>query len=282
MVWLKPGEVFTRQGLLASPFPPLSLSLSYCNTLLSALSAGAIKRHMGAFLLLSACAALGAAERAPAFIWSPKALRNIERSGHFHGETSADEVEKLVNSLAPLTEVAVAFVVHGPMGTSHVRANGLPLLEQRMRASISSLTLPFATAAEFKLFDNAVRVAGAEAEAYFQGAAGKAALTNGKPDVVVVELDAQQLSELDALADRIAEAVDAGSKGNYAAVLTAESAVAGPRRLAAKGSVTFLNTHPTLLTAQMVMLLIFIIFMSGFCCLFQLQTPKRFETPKEH
>ena len=29
-------------------------------------------------------------------------------------------------------------------------------------------------------------------------------------------------------------------------------------------------------------LLLFTIFISGFCCLFQLQTPKRFETPKEH
>ena len=52
------------------------------------------------------------------------------------------------------------------------------------------------------------------------------------------------------------------------------------RRLSAKAPVAYLHTTPTLLTAQVVSLLLFIIFLCGFCCLFSLQTPRKFEEPK--
>ena len=237
-------------------------------------------------LVLSACgAALAAAEHAPAFVWSPKPLSHIKRADAFHGEASAADVERLVDSLAPATEVVVAFVAKG-MDTAAVRAHagGLPSVEKRLRAAASSLTLPFTGAADVD-WGSAVRVAGAKAEEYFKGGAGAAALTNGAPDVVVCELDApagaQQLRDYDALVDRITAAVDAGSRGNYAALLTASGAMS-PRRLSPKVAVTYLHSTPTLLTAQVVGLMLFIIFISGFCCLFSLQTPKRFDTVKEH
>ena len=54
------------------------------------------------------------------------------------------------------------------------------------------------------------------------------------------------------------------------------------RRLSASGAYKpYLHTGPTLLTAQLVSLILFIIFLSGFCCLFSLQTPKKFEENKE-
>lgn len=237
-------------------------------------------------LLLSACgAALGASEHSPAFIWSPKPLSHIKRSDAFHGEASAADVEKLVNSLAPATEVVVAFIARG-MDTAAVRehASGLPGLEKRLRASASSLTLPFTSSSDTQLFESAVRVSGAKAEEYFKGV-GAASLTNGAPDIVVCELEApagaQQLAEYDALVERITAAVDAGSRGNYAALLTGEPTLM-PRRLAAVGAVTYLHSTPTLLTAQVVMLMLIVIFLGGFCCLFSLQTPTRFDTVKEH
>ena len=48
----------------------------------------------------------------------------------------------------------------------------------------------------------------------------------------------------------------------------------------AVSTITYLYTGPTLLAAQLVMLMLFLIFISGFCCLFSLQTPKRFDDPK--
>ena len=80
--------------------------------------------------------------------------------------------------------------------------------------------------------------------------------------------------------DEVALAVDAGTKGNYAAVLTAGTH--GAHRLLASvaESEPLLHTTPTLLTAQLVMLILMIIFFSGFCCLFSLQTPKKFDEVK--
>ena len=51
-----------------------------------------------------------------------------------------------------------------------------------------------------------------------------------------------------------------------------------PAQLLLSGS--YLYTTPTLLTAYMISLMLFIIFISGFCCLFSLQTPKSFDELK--
>ena len=43
---------------------------------------------------------------------------------------------------------------------------------------------------------------------------------------------------------------------------------------------TGLHISPMLMSAEIVVFLLFIIFINGFCCLLQLQTPKKFEEPK--
>ena len=105
--------------------------------------------------------------------------------------------------------------------------------------------------------------------------------------MVVVELEAkagvavdEQLALHDAALARIVRAVDAGTRGNYVALLT--SGPSAHRRLAVKAKSAYLHTSPTLLTAQLVMLILIIIFLSGFCCLFSLQVhrgPGRTKVP---
>ena len=94
--------------------------------------------------------------------------------------------------------------------------------------------------------------------------------------MIVVELEAkvgvtaaEQLALHDAALARITHAVDAGTRGNYVALLT--SSPTAHRRLAVKANTGYLHTSPTLLTAQLVMLILMVIFLSGFCCLFSLQ-----------
>jgi len=91
---------------------------------------------------------------------------------------------------------------------------------------------------------------------------------------------ARDLAAIDALVGRLSRAVDAGTHGRYVALLTSAVAPPGKRKLAVTSPKSYLYIGPTLLTAYMVGLLLFVIFISGFCCLFSLQTPKKFEEVK--
>ena len=75
-------------------------------------------------------------------------------------------------------------------------------------------------------------------------------------------------------------AVHASTDGNYAAMLCATHSPApaqGARRqLSTPPPTAYLHTTPTLLVAQCIVLLLMTIFLGGFCCLFSLQTPKKF------
>jgi len=187
---------------------------------------------------------------------------------------------------AKAPEVTLVFLASG-LQTDAVRQHGarLPTLQALMDKSASALAVPFTLPVGKPLFERAhARVSGAEAEAYFRQHADLC--SNGASEVIVVELDAAVagdealLSAHDTLIGKIALAVDAGTKGNYAAVLTAGTH--GAHRLLASiaDSEPLLHTTPTLLTAQLVMLILMIIFLSGFCCLFSLQTPKKFDEVK--
>ena len=247
-------------------------------------------------LSLGALGSVG--EYSPAFFWSPTASAEAASGLEHHAAVSGSDLEHLSSLLlkgahtAP--EVRLVFLAEG-LDTEEVRQHGgaLASVEGLLHKSAASLTLPFTTAHdEKKLFARAaVRVrGGAEAEQYFKTHAPL--FSNGVTDTVVVELRAEgatieeQLAAHDATIDRVTRAVDAATSGHYAALLTATrgaEARAAHRRLAAKPKAAYLHTHPTLLTAQLVMLILFVIFLSGFCCLFNLQTPKRFESgDKEH
>ena len=147
-----------------------------------------------------------------------------------------------------------------------------------------------------RAFDDAkARIAGADVEEYLRVNAQMYA--NGAAETVVVELvaadgadAAETLAAHDETIGKVARAVHAGTNGNYAALLTGAHGQIGARRqlvgeqlapahvLLSGGS--YLYTTPTLLTAYMISLMLFIIFISGFCCLFSLQTPKSFEELK--
>lgn len=236
---------------------------------------------------LVATAALAATEYSPAFFWSPKASALEPKTQH-HAAVSGFDVETTSALLGDASrEVNLVFLAQG-LSTETVRQHGgaLPSVERLLQKSASALTMPFTTAHDSELFALAPHVLAAEAEDYFK--ARPTLFTNGAPDTVVIELPvaagatvAEQLAAHDAAIERVSRAVDAGTGGNYAALLasTQRGAQRGGahRRLAAQAPPAYLHTTPTLLTAQIIGLLLFVIFLGGFCCLFSLQTPKRFE-----
>ena len=235
-------------------------------------------------LLLASGAAGAAPEYSPAFFWSPRASASpIDHLEHY-GPISGPQVEHIATSLGNLRpEVYLVFVAEG-LATQGVRehAGHLPSLERVLQKSATSLSIPFTTAHDADLFQSAPRVAASSFDEYFKTHAS--VLSNGVSDTIVVELDnslgaapADQLSAHDALIDSATRMVDAKTGGNYVALFTARGANGAHRRLSAKAPVAYLHTTPTLLTAQVVSLLLFIIFLCGFCCLFSLQTPARFE-----
>ena len=264
---------------------------------------------MSASAVLCLCATLASAQHSPAFFWSPSALFSATEGGRESlREATAADVEATVGALlhqaaapiegvAPLAkasegaaapEVQLVFLAEG-LQTDAVRLHGarLPAVKALLDDSASSLSVPFTLpTTNAKAFAGAIaRVAGEEAEAYLK--AHPDLYTNGASDLLVIELaaDAEMEAEKllathDALVGRVARAVHAGTRGNYAALLT--GGVGGARRLlkSTAAAPAYLHTHPTLLTAQLIMLILFVIFMGGFCCLFNLQTPKKFEEPK--
>jgi len=235
-------------------------------------------------------------EFSPAFFWSPTSQAATTSAIEHLGAVTGVDVERVSSMLmdgqaAKAPEVRLVFLVEG-LGTEVVRQHGsrLPTVDKLLHSSATSLTMPFTTAHDTQLFSRAVRVAGSDVEEYLKNHAS--IFTDGVPDTVVVELTAsgastaEQLASHDELVARVTRAVDAGTHGNYAALLTAmRGAAARPahRRLSSTPlPAAYLHTTPTLLTAQMVMLILIVIFLSGFCCLFSLQTPKKFnDTAKE-
>ena len=216
----------------------------------------------------------------PAFLWSPRASTNAAPEVEHLGAVSGRDVEHIASLLGSKVELRLVFLAEG-LSTEAVRQHGsrLPALNRLLQTSASSLTMPFTTAHDSSLFASAVHVPAAQAVAYFKTHASTL-FANGALDTIVIDLQAPgasteaQLESHDALIDRVTGVVDAATKGNYAALLTASrGAIPRPshRRLASAPKVAYLHTTPTLLTAQLVMLILMIIFLSGFCCLFSLQ-----------
>lgn len=227
------------------------------------------------------------------FFWSPRGGDAAQTAAEHLGALSGTDIERVSSLLlgknaASAPEVQLVFLAEG-LGTDAVRQHAarLPALDRLLQKSSMSLTVPFTTAHDAQLFSRTARVAGSQAVAHLK--AHTSIFGNGVVDTVVVELPAtgataeEQLAAHDAVIESVTSAVDAGTRGNYAALLTAKRGAvshATHRRLQATPSSPYLHTTPTLLTAQLIMLILMTIFLSGFCCLFSLQTPKRFEESK--
>lgn len=116
-------------------------------------------------------------------------------------------------------------------------------------------------------------------------------LSNGENDVIHVNVDGAT-EENDLMVAQIVDMVNKATSGRYVALLTANNTVpsdlvlefgqkegASPRRRLAYAETQMrqIPITPGILTGLLVGGLLFIIFINGFCCLFALQTPKKFE-----
>ncbi len=263
---------------------------------------------MSASALALLPALLGASSHQPAFLWSSraKAFGGLAPSAENLSERPAADLEASVHALAGLQpagagralfeaetrragvpELQVVFLADG-LRTDAVRQHGasLPHLGKLLKETPSSLSVPFIAPPTTPLFKGAPRVAADGAEAYLSEHANL--LTNGVADILVVELGPTVGAGAEALlrahdeaVGRISKLVHERTAGNYAALLTGAESVQRRRLQAAAPAAGALHTGPTLLAAQLISLLLLVIFMSGFCCLFSLQTPKKFEEVKQ-
>ena len=261
-------------------------------------------------------ATAAAAQHVPAFFWTPTAFDLEMREHEFLREATSADLEQTVAAVvgespapsvkgsalfagrpAKAPEVQLVFLADG-LTTEAVRAHGskLQALQSLMKKSAASMTAPFTIPTPQKrAFDDAkARIAGADVEEYLR--ANAQMYSNGAAETVVVELvaadgadAAETLAAHDETIGKVARAVHAGTNGNYAALLTGAHGQIGARRLLVGEQLapaqlllsgSYLYTTPTLLTAYMISLMLFIIFISGFCCLFSLQTPKSFDELK--
>jgi len=249
------------------------------------------------------------ASHSPAFFWSGRANMGLAGGDHFNEIGGADLQQAITalsgaTSLPPLVssapaqapEVQVVFM-YDMLSTEDVRSHGgaaFPKLQKLMAEAPSSLSVPFTTrSASAPLhFAGAKVVPAAYAESYLTEYPQLA--KNGKTDIMLVNLPMSVKAGKrddyianDDLVGRVTAAVAKATEGNYAVLLTGATGsdvehVTMRRRLQSADSPTVgLRITPNLMAALMVSFLLIIVFLSGFCCLFSLQTPKKFEEPKQ-
>lgn len=240
-------------------------------------------------------------EFSPAFVWSPRDIGVGYNAKHFH-EVTDSALEEAVTAISargkhPLIrpgefeapEVQLLFLAE-KLSTEHVRAKGAEMrnIEKLLKDSASSLSIPFTTrtSGSPRLFGDDIRVDAHEVDQFFLDHADM--FTDRKPNRVVVDLkEAMSPGDIDALVGRVSSLVEAGTSGNYAGLLTGnhEAVPASPpfkgRKLAAGSKAYYLHMTPTLLTAYLMLAILLVIFLSGFCCLFSLQTPRAFPKTKK-
>jgi len=161
-------------------------------------------------------------------------------------------------------------------------------MNEFLAKSVSSASVPFTTRSEHQptLFQKAPRIPGAKAEAYI--ASHPELFTNSRPDLLVIEVAATADSPTatfaaqDALVGRVSRAVADATGGRYAALVTGDrvQAISTRRRLNNEGA-SPIYIDRDLLTALLVSIILFVVFISGFCCLFGLQTPRKFDDPSK-
>ena len=245
--------------------------------------------------------AAAASQHSPAFLWSGRPgagllggdylheLSGVELQNTVAGLASGAVTQPLVTKAAATKPEVVAVFLHDELATEDVRTHGsagFPVLQKLMADSPSSLSVPFTTRPASLRFEGATRVAAEEAERYLEQ--HPALATNGKADVLLIPLPKKQdaLLEHDALVGRVSTALSKATGGNYVALLTGKAGgaevqhVTMRRQLADADEPAGLRISPGLFAALAVSLLLLVIFLNGFCCLFSLQTPRKFEEPK--
>ena len=174
---------------------------------------------------------------------------------------------------------------------------GFDAVARLMADSRSSLSAPFTTrTSSAGLFKRHTRVAADKCEEYL--AAHPELATNGKPDTLVVTLAAPKdasagnFGAADALVAKIHRAAEKATGGKVAALMTGEKPVPAPAGSSARATVTpghpmasrkralseagpgsGYQTTPGILIGLLVGLLLLLIFIPGFCCIFQVCIP---------
>jgi len=258
---------------------------------------------MARLILISSAVAAGATYT-PAFFWSEKLDAGLGRDAHHLKEVSGATIEHTVaaisngpvdtavESLLQRTaekaqpEVQLVFLLAN-FDTDAVRKHGgaLANVQRLMHTSASSLTVPFTSRVESDhptMFHTTTRVKDHEVEEYL--AAHAELYTNKATDVIVIEespsshtSEAEALKAQDAFIGRCCSIVSKATGGNYAALLTGEGSHPGARRQLGASTGRPLLITRDLLTALLIGFVLIIIFLSGFCCLFSLQTPRKFD-----
>lgn len=244
----------------------------------------------------------------PAFFWSPRDIGVGQSAQHLH-EASSHDLEGALSAISgrgkhhfvhpgkhESPEVQLVFLADD-LTTERVRSHAerMSNLDSLLKSSTSSLSVPFTTRSPSspRLFDAAMRVHHSKAEDFLSE--HQNFFNDGVPNMVVVELEkaagAPDLAANDDVIGRLSRLVNERTEGKYMGMLTgmqntAEGnlpAASRGRLLAAstKSGPEYLHMTPTLLTAYLIMFLLFVIFLNGFCCLFSLQTPRAFPKPKK-
>lgn len=257
-------------------------------------------------LWLSSIATAVHGGHSPAFFWSGRPSTGPSGGNYLH-EVSGAALQSAVAGLASGTaaqpflpkprkapEVQVVFLFD-ELGTDDVRSLGtsaFPVLQKLMADSPSSLAVPFTTRQGALRFQGATNVPLDSAEQFLTAFPELA--ENGKTDIMLIQLPSSVqagkhdgLAEHDALVGRVTRAIAKATSGNYAALLTGlvgnkndVELVTMRRRLAAMEEEVGLHIDPMLMAALLVSFMLIIIFINGFCCLFSLQTPKKFDEVK--
>jgi len=96
-------------------------------------------------------------------------------------------------------------------------------------------------------------------------------------EMPAVDKSSTSLKAVDELVHKLTSVISEGSHGNYAALLTGPPTSGAARRRLESSEMAPLTIERDLLTALLIGAFLFVIFFSGFCCLFSLQTPKKFD-----
>lgn len=249
--------------------------------------------------MLAALGSLAVASHSPAFFWAGSQHLGLGRQVRHLNEATGEDLERAVAALlgqpgnrggpllqqpvgeGPKPEVQLVFLLDG-LDTEAFRSAGgqMRYVQGLVDKSASSLTVPFTTrsAAHPTIFEKAPRLRAESAMAHLD--AHPEIFNNKAADLLVIESEASDLATHDELIHRVCKQVSEATGGNYAALVTGSKQrfELTRRRLdaSASGGVKLMITRD-LLTALMVSFLLFIIFMSGFCCLVTVQTPRKFE-----
>lgn len=189
-------------------------------------------------------------------------------------------------------EVVLAFAYDQMRSDLVSRAPEFSRFKSMLAGAPSSLEVPYVLAESSLAAGPATshRVCCSQAASYLESSG---MLSNGESELVLINVGSPSEENDQRIVDLV-QLVDEATAGRYAAVLTANKTVpsdlvlefapkmggaSNRRRLNyADTQMRQIPLTPDILMGLLVGGLLLIIFINGFCCLFQLQTPKKFET----